>query len=402
MKKFMRIGVIFLCAAVVLTIVGFVPAVFVQAASADTAIPKIHLAASAKQVQAGETFEVGIWLQNFNGNYSSIEGFQVRLKYDPAFIIPVDESGEFNTEAIFSKTVQPNTYANTIGKQGTIEFAQSLPPKSVTGHFTGNGKLGTITFKALKDGKTTITHEKSIVIMPGNPGVNIKHAYNNVTIVIGSHPVEDDKIEIIGDEPKTKKAKMSSDEILRMFKDYEEIQKLTWAKEGVAKLADLKVVNGTPEGRFEPARNMTRAEFAKVAVIGLGLDMKQQANPSFVDIKKNDWFYDYVETAASYDLIKGYDMNGERQFRPEAPISRAEIAAILSRALIQIKGKSMTENTNNPFADVEITHWAIHEIVHLYQTGVIKGRSANTFAPKEFATRAEISVMIGRLLDISK
>jgi hypothetical protein len=90
MKKFMRIGVIFLCAAVVLTIVGFVPAVFVQAASADTAIPKIHLAASAKQVQAGDTFEVGIWLQNFNENYSGIEGFQVRLKYDPAFIIPVD------------------------------------------------------------------------------------------------------------------------------------------------------------------------------------------------------------------------------------------------------------------------------------------------------------------------
>lgn len=364
-------------------------------------LPKVHIAVSQQQVNVGDTFEVAIWLQNFTGEYGGIEGFEVRMKYDPELIVPVGDN-KFNLGAIFPTSSQPWTMANQIDVKGEISLAQNLPPQSKSGHFGGYGKLGTITFKAVKEGQATLKREKSLIIMPGNVGINIKHEMNQPVVVIGAGSIVKDDVISDGKQPDNKQAVKSTEDILKGYKDVNDFANISWAKEAAAKLSSLKIVNGTPEGNFLPLKNMTRAEFAKVAVIGLGLDMKQVSKPTFADIKKSDWFYDYVETAAAYGLINGIVKNDQRVFNPNANISRAEIAAILSRALIEVKGKSSmsVQSIHNPFTDISESHWANNSILYLYQAGIIKGKSEMTFAPGDNATRAEISVMISRLLDM--
>jgi len=371
-----------------------------QAAETERA-PKIRIVSSTNQVNVGDTFEVAIWLQDFTGKYSELEGLQIRLKYDANLILPVGEgNGQFAADAIFPQASNPTTLVNIIDQKGKIELAQFLPPKSETGHFTGYGKVGTVTFKALKEGNATISQEKSIAIMPENPGTNIKHSVNQTTVVIGKGETVAEKIEMIGSEPHTKKKERSQEEILKDFKDYSEIVKIEWSKAGIAKLAESKIVKGMPDGTFNPFKNMTRAEFAKVIVIALGLDMVQKMNPTFNDIQKSDWFYDYVETAAKYGLIKGVEKDGVFFFKPQENITRAEIAAILSRALTSFKGKKEPANLINPFTDVSASYWAKEDISYLQSTGIIKGKSATLFAPNDAASRAEVSVMMARLLDL--
>lgn len=366
-------------------------------AQAMTTKPKIHIALSKQQVDVGETFEMAIWLQNFSQDYAGIEGFEIRIKYDPELIELVEDQSTFYLNAIFNSSSE--TVLNRLGDDGEIGLAQFVQPGNNTNLFSGYGKVGLITFKALKEGIAKFEQFKSIVIMPGNVGMNIKHDTSHPSVVIGKGVVQKVESKEVGQEPTVKPKMLSSQEVLQRFKDVSEISSISWAKDNIAELARLQIVNGTPEGYFYPNRLMTRAEFAKVVVLTLGLDMVQQQSPTFVDIKKTDWFYDYVETAAAYGLINGVIEDGERFFKPNNPITRAEISSILSKALTNVLGKAIhVASLEYPFSDVGSSHWAKDHILRLYQQQIIRGKSENTFAPEDHATRAEISAMLARFL----
>lgn len=387
-----RLGIGFIMLCLMLTM--FIPYIKAQGIIVK---PKIHIALAKQQVNVGDTFEMAIWLQNFTRDYSGIEGFEIRIKYDPELLEVVKEQSTFYLNGIFSSSPEP--LLNNLGDGGEIGLAQHLPPKSTTGHFSGYGKVGVITFKALKQGVAKFEQVKSIVIMPNNAGINIKHETDHPSVVIGQGTIKQTESVEVGQEPNVKPVLLSAEQVLQRFQDVADISKISWAKDNIVELARLQIVNGTPEGYFYPNRLMTRAEFAKVAVISLGLDMVQQQSPTFADIKKSDWFYDYVETAAAYGLINGAVENGERYFKPNNPITRAEISSILSRAISHILGKSISATSiENPFTDVSSNHWAKDHILHLYHEKVIYGKSETSFAPQEFATRAEISTMLARLL----
>lgn len=374
----------------------------VHALAKDEQLPQIRLVPSASHVEVGETFEVAIWMQGFIGAYSDIEGFEVHVNFDPALLQPITEKGIETT--LFPKNASLMTLINSSDPKGSIKIGQALTQRN-QGLFSGYGKIGTMSFKAKEAGEAKLTQAKSIVIKPENPGINIIHKINHPTVVIGEriegqNPSGKETTETVGDQPKKTSTSQTKEQIIQSFKDYQEIAKADWAVDAIAQLAENRVIQGSNEGKFEPKRNMTRAEFAKAAVIALGLDMKQQKDSTFSDIQKSDWFYDYVETAAQHGLIQGSTQNGKTVYIPQQTITRAEISTILSRVLQQTqKGALASSASSNAFQDVHENHWAKKDIDLLAANGLMKGRTANQFAPNENATRAEVCVLLVRLLE---
>ncbi|SDW66077.1 S-layer homology domain-containing protein [Paenibacillus sp. PDC88] len=368
-----------------------------SASNSQSDLPIVRLVPSSYHVKTGDIVEVAIWLQGFTGDYSKVQGYEVHLNFDKALLAPVEGENKL-TPSVFKKTSNPMSLLNKVNASGTVQIAEAITSKNAK-LFTGYGKVGTVKFRALKAGSAKLTQSKSIIIQPNNPGINIIHRVNHPTITISGNGSGTGKVnevvETVGDQAEKKVSLPTSKEIISGFKDQSALTKVKWAENAIIRLATSEVLVGTNEGNFEPLRNMTRAEFAKAVVTALQLDMAQTMAPSFSDIQTTDWYYDYVETAASYGLIQGSkDKSGALTFKPNAPITRAELAAILSRHLTT--GTSESTVKAAPFTDIQ-NHWAQSAISYLYNNQLIQGKSQSKFAPNDMANRAEVSVMLNRI-----
>ncbi len=167
-----------------------------------------------------------------------------------------------------------------------------------------------------------------------------------------------------------------------------------WARTEAEILGTLGVVNGTGNGRFEPDLQLTRAQFAKIIVAGLGLQVEGNPELSFSDADQiPGWAHGYVAAAVKAGLIRGYE---DGSFKPSSPVSRLEMAVIISRGL-RLKG--ITEAVETAFADSDqIPAWAKGDVALATTAKVITGYSDNSFRPAKIASRAEAAVMIRRLM----
>lgn len=181
------------------------------------------------------------------------------------------------------------------------------------------------------------------------------------------------------------------DTFLLNFKD----MKYHWAREDVEYMAGLKLVSGKEAGVFAPDDNISRAEFAVLITRVMGLEQTAYEN-SFYDIVSEDWYSGYVQTVKSNNLMNGYD----GLFRPEAAISREEIAKVIVEAYNSKTNGKLEKGGALYFNDLEeISYWAYDYIVEAVNLGFVNGISEELFAPKNIATRAEAAVMLRRVYD---
>jgi len=169
-------------------------------------------------------------------------------------------------------------------------------------------------------------------------------------------------------------------------------------KTAVEELAKRNIINGKTENTFEPDSTMTRAEFATIIARGLGLTIKSGA--VFSDVSKSDWFFDYVNTAYSYGIIKGVS---ETEFNPYGTITREEAAVMVKRAasLCGLDTEIYETGVRDilaGFSDyVKASDWARASLAFCYDAGVLDD-DALEIKPKESVTRAEISQMLYNML----
>ncbi|GIO56865.1 Ig-like domain-containing protein [Paenibacillus cineris] len=156
-----------------------------------------------------------------------------------------------------------------------------------------------------------------------------------------------------------------------------------WAEASIKQAASTGIVTGYPDGTFKPGKTVTRAEFTVMLVNTLGLK-KTGAELTFIDSASiGAWAQNAVSQVVQLGMMKGYE-NGT--FRPNAEITRAEIAVTITNAVGQIS-KGTPEAG---FADdSEIPDWAKGSAAFLKQNGIMLGKDGNRFAPQEAATRAE-------------
>ena len=150
---------------------------------------------------------------------------------------------------------------------------------------------------------------------------------------------------------------------------------------------------GYTDGTFGPERDMTRAEvttmFARLLTEQIEAD-KAYSN-TFSDVPKGCWAANYVGYMQQFGVITGYS---DGSFRPDAPVTRAEFAAIASRF------EKLTEGSKS-FTDVPDTYWAARYINFAATRGWVTGYSDGTFKPEDPITRAEVAAVTCRLLERS-
>lgn len=162
-----------------------------------------------------------------------------------------------------------------------------------------------------------------------------------------------------------------------------------WAYQDIKNLYDEKIIKGYKGSIFLPNASIRRDESMKMIVTSLGVSYSGY-HSNFSDVKKGSWAYEFISYANSNNIIKGYE---DGTFKPGHPITRAEMATILSNTFkFQVGSSSLS------FKDINDTHWAYNAIQLLSSNGIIRGYKDNTFKPNYPITRAEFSAMLSRIL----
>ena len=115
---------------------------------------------------------------------------------------------------------------------------------------------------------------------------------------------------------------------------FSDVTKDAWYNNAISTIANMGIVNGYPDGTFRPTEDVTRGEFAKIAV-GFLLPQYDMEGSSFDDVSDTAWYAKYVAEAEKAGLIKGYNGN----FRPNDTITRAEACTIVNRLLSRAPDK---------------------------------------------------------------
>lgn len=147
-----------------------------------------------------------------------------------------------------------------------------------------------------------------------------------------------------------------------------------------------------PNGNVEPNGNITRAEVATIFFRLLTEEVRTanstQSN-SLSDVTRGQWFNHAVSTLSSMGIVKGHN---DGTFAPNAPITRAEFAAIAARF------DDKNTDTSSKFTDIA-SHWAKNEIGIAANKGWINGYPDDTFRPNQYITRAEAMTLVNRVLN---
>ncbi|MCP3774587.1 S-layer homology domain-containing protein [Paenibacillus sp. MZ04-78.2] len=175
-----------------------------------------------------------------------------------------------------------------------------------------------------------------------------------------------------------------------------------WSKADVELLANKLVVEGVSDKQFQPDRNITRAEFAALVVRSLGLN-SVSANTSFTDINSSAWYAGVVAAASKAGIINGYE---DSTFRPDAQITREELAAMIIRSLTYAGVASNVSESNQTqllakFKDSSKIVWAKKEIAAAVNAGIINGLTDDTIGSAEKATRSQAATMLKRYLKLA-
>ncbi|MDR1060316.1 MAG: S-layer homology domain-containing protein [Clostridiales bacterium] len=164
-------------------------------------------------------------------------------------------------------------------------------------------------------------------------------------------------------------------------------------------LAARGIIGGKGGGKFDPDGSVTRAEFAKMAALALGLPEKPGS--PFADVPSGEWFAGPVATAHYYEIVSGV---GGGKFNPGGTITRQDAAVMAARAaklcgMDTALGDTAIRDALAQFGDYRsAADYAKPALAFCYAEGILDD-SALDIEPAKAATRAEIAEMLYNLLD---
>jgi|GEM_PF-5751939 len=161
-------------------------------------------------------------------------------------------------------------------------------------------------------------------------------------------------------------------------------------------LAGRKVIGGYPDGTFQPNRGITRAEFAKMLVVAMGWKPSPAGTLPFAD-SRGHWASSqgYLQAAVAMKAIGGFP---DGTFRPEEPVTRAQIVRIVAAA------GGLSADGIPTYSDVDAAAWYAGWVAAAEQAGLVGAASTSavwsgtTFGGDAPATRAEAAMVLANLI----
>lgn len=174
-----------------------------------------------------------------------------------------------------------------------------------------------------------------------------------------------------------------------------------WAHRIVHEMAARQVLRGVTQTRFAPEQPITRGQLAAILVRALQLGEDDRFARVYYDISPYDALAPEIGGAIRSGIMMGYP---DGTFRPNAPVTRQELAVVLSRMADRLNlAGSIDREVAERLALLadwnDVASWAQDGVRYAVAEGLMTGRSATTFAPLELTTRAEAATVIKRLLD---
>ena len=180
-----------------------------------------------------------------------------------------------------------------------------------------------------------------------------------------------------------------------------------WAAPQIKLLSEQGVIVGYPDGTFKPDDNVTRAEFASMAIKALGQQNTKVIQPvNFSDITPDYWAYDSIQKALYFDLVS-VPKEGEL-FRPDDSVSRAESLSVAVNALTteQISIQKAKEVLQKAYTDLHtVPEWFIIPAGKVEILGMMVIAPSADKAKIEAtrpATRAEVAAILFNMMEQAK
>ena len=185
--------------------------------------------------------------------------------------------------------------------------------------------------------------------------------------------------------------------------DFTDVSRSDWFYDYVDYVSSKGYFRGTTETTFSPQRNMTRAMFVVVLsrFDGAKGDSSQSA---FTDVAPGAWCTAAINWAAANKIVEG---KGDGTFAPDAPITRAQMCAIINRYLNYYKkGNKVTLPQTSSVSAMSdqntVPSYAVDAIKQCQRYGLINGFKDGTFRPNALSTRAHVAAVIYRMADLVK
>ncbi len=231
---------------------------------------------------------------------------------------------------------------------------------------------------------------------------------------------ENGKVEVSG--AKTKITGAGLDEFRQKARIYEEITgrgvqidagfsdtKNHWAGPAISKLSSIDLFRGYEDGTFRPddpvtaaeavalimrlaAENETEAEGEEAGSAETGAEGDSESRQEVEEGEAGEvpaWAEEAVEEAARRGIL---NLN---RFHSHVQVTRAEVAVLVAKAM----GLEPADTADMPFKDgILLSPEDAGYIMALYREGIIQGLPGGKFNPNSAITRAELAVMLERLV----
>ena len=178
-----------------------------------------------------------------------------------------------------------------------------------------------------------------------------------------------------------------------------------WAYDDITAAAQLGMVNGYPNGTFQPGGTITSAEVASVVYKGFydSTPVAPEYQSYYADVPSSHWAYVAI-TNAGWDLMDYYyDDPTTSYLRPDEPTNRLDVAYTVGRLAYWWSQPDATEPpaiTPTSFKDAAMIDAACEPYFsYAVSIGLINGYPDGTFAPEATITRAEFATLIIRVID---
>ena len=160
-------------------------------------------------------------------------------------------------------------------------------------------------------------------------------------------------------------------------------------------LASKGIISGTGGTNYSPDASISRAEIAALLVRALG-KLNSSATNSFTDVKSSDWYYTAAGSSQKAGYISGFEDN---TFRGTNPINKEQIVAVSARVLIndmKYKTPSNTGTYLDKYSDT-VASWAQPQVALATKENLIVYRTDGTFSGAKNMTRGDAAIIIYRL-----
>ncbi|TFE04033.1 S-layer homology domain-containing protein [Jeotgalibacillus salarius] len=160
-------------------------------------------------------------------------------------------------------------------------------------------------------------------------------------------------------------------------------------------LTERNIIQGYDNDEFRPNNTVTRLQAVQMILRGLQVEPDGENSAEFSDINAGDYGYDEISAAVELGIISGKtnSKTGEQYFDPYAPLTRSQMAKILTNAY------ALEEEWNYFFADISHDHWAKDYVDTLASHGISTGYEDRTFRPDQQIKRSHFALFMARMLD---